>query len=113
ELERNDRVVVGTYSEVVELRGERGLEEVVVMDTETGERREKPAGALFVFIGASPHTDWLLGFVAMDDHCFLLTGRDLPGENLAAYNDERPYFLETSQPGLFAVGDVHSGSVKR
>src|SRR5205085_9868258 len=69
--------------------------------------------ALFVFMGASPHTGWLIGHVAMDEHCFLLTGRDVQGEHLAAYGDERPFFLETSQPGIFAVGDVHSGSVKR
>src|SRR5207302_4860400 len=86
---------------------------VVVEDTRSGERSELPAKALFVFIGASPHTDWLRGHVAMDEHCFLLTGRDVQGEALAAYDDDRPLFLETSQPGIFAVGDVHSGSVKR
>jgi thioredoxin reductase (NADPH) len=70
--------------------------------------------ALFVFIGADPHTDWLRGHVAMDEHCFLRTGRDLDGEDLAHYAEgDRPLFLETSQPGLFAVGDVHSGSIKR
>jgi thioredoxin reductase (NADPH) len=113
EIERNDRVHVDTYSEVVELRGERGLEEIVTRDTRTGERHEVLAKGLFVFIGAAPHTDWLRGFVAMDDHCFLLTGRDVKGEDAAPYNGDRPYFLETSQPGMFAVGDVHSGSIKR
>ena len=82
-------------------------------DNLTGERRELEAKALFVFIGAEPHTDWLTGHVAMDEHCFVLTGRDLEDEQLAAYGNERPFFLETSQPGIFAVGDVHSGSVKR
>jgi thioredoxin reductase (NADPH) len=67
-----------------------------------------------VFIGADPHTDWLRGHVAMDEHCFLLTGRDVDGDDLAHYPDgDRPFFLETSQPGLCAVGDVHSGSIKR
>jgi thioredoxin reductase (NADPH) len=61
-----------------------------------------------VFIGASPHTDWLRGHLAMDEHCFLLTGRDVQGDALAEYDGERPYFLETSRPGVFAVGDVHS-----
>jgi thioredoxin reductase (NADPH) len=113
EIERNERVHLGTHSEVVELRGEHGLEQILVSDTRTGDRREMPAKALFVFIGASPHTDWLSDFVAMDDHSFLLTGRDVESEHLGNYNGERPYFLETSQPGLFAVGDVHSGSIKR
>jgi thioredoxin reductase (NADPH) len=113
EIERNERVHVGTQSEVVELRGEPGLEQLVIEDTRTGERREMPAKALFVFIGASPHTDWLRDFVAMDEDCFLLTGRDIEGIDLAGYNGDQPYFLETSQPGMFAVGDVHSGSVKR
>jgi thioredoxin reductase (NADPH) len=66
-----------------------------------------------VFIGASPHTNWLRGSVAMDEHGFLLTGRDVEGEDLAAYVDEAPFFLETSLRGFFAVGDVHSGSIKR
>jgi len=84
-----------------------------VTDTRTGERRELDARAIFVFIGASPHTDWLRGQVAMDEDCFVLTGRDVQGEDLAAYGEDDPFFLETSQPGIFAVGDVHSGSVKR
>ena len=49
----------------------------------------------------------------MDEHGFLLTGREVQDEDVAAYGDERPLFLETSQPGIFAVGDVHSGSIKR
>jgi thioredoxin reductase (NADPH) len=49
----------------------------------------------------------------MDEHGFLLTGRDVQGADLEAHGDERPYFLETSRPGIFAVGDVHSGSIKR
>jgi thioredoxin reductase (NADPH) len=114
QIERTDRVEVATYSEVAELRGERGLECVVVADARGGERRELPAKALFVFIGAEPHTDWLRGQVAMDDKCFVYTGRDVQGDDLAEYPaGERPYFLETSRPGIFAVGDVHAGSIKR
>ena len=113
EIERTEEVEVMTCSEVVELIGDQVLDRVVVRDTRTGERRELPCKALFVFIGASPHTDWLGGLVAMDEHCFLLTGRDLVDGTLDAYQGESPLFLETSQPGVFAVGDVHSGSIKR
>jgi thioredoxin reductase (NADPH) len=113
ELARRPQVELITCCEVAALRGEDGLESVVIRDTDTGEQRELPAKALFVFIGASPHTDWLRQLVATDEHGFVLTGRDLHGEDLAAYGDERPLFLETSRPGIFAVGDVHSGSIKR
>jgi thioredoxin reductase (NADPH) len=113
ELERRPQIEVLTHREIVELRGEDALEAVIVTDTRTGERQELEAKALFVFIGASPHTDWLIDHVAMDEHCFVLTGGDVQGEHLARHGDERPFFLETSQPGIFAVGDVHSGSIKR
>jgi thioredoxin reductase (NADPH) len=51
--------------------------------------------------------------VALDDKCFVLAGRDLPEDALDAYAGDRPLFLETSRPGIFAVGDVHAGSIKR
>ncbi len=113
ELDRVHRVDILTHREIVELKGEPALEAVVVSDTRTGVREELEVKALFVFIGASPHTDWLRGHVAMDEDCFVLTGRDVPREHLAAYAQDQPFFLETSRPGIFAVGDVHSGSVKR
>jgi thioredoxin reductase (NADPH) len=113
ELDRRQRLELLTRTEIVELKGDAALEAVVIRDTASATSRELEARALFVFIGASPHTDWLEGHVAMDEHCFLLTGRDVQGERLAGYGDERPFFLETSQPGIFAVGDVHSGSIKR
>jgi thioredoxin reductase (NADPH) len=113
ELERRPQIEVLTHREIVELKGEDALEAVIVTDTRTDERQELEAKALFVFIGASPHTDWLRDHVAMDEHCFLLTGGDVQGEHLAEHGEERPFFLETSQPGIFAVGDVHSGSIKR
>jgi thioredoxin reductase (NADPH) len=112
ELERRQQVELMKYNEVVELKGSEVLEAVVVADSRTGARYELECRALFVFIGADPHTDWLRGHVAMDEHSFLLTGRDVRGEDLLAYSAE-PFFLETSRPGIFAVGDVHSGSIKR
>jgi thioredoxin reductase (NADPH) len=113
EIERNPRIEVLTNREIVALEGDPELEAVLVTDTRGGEREELEAKALFVFIGAVPHTDWLRGVVAMDEDGFLLAGRDVQGDDLAEHGDERPFFLETSQPGIFTVGDVHSGSIKR
>jgi thioredoxin reductase (NADPH) len=111
EIERRGKVEVLTHARVVELRGEDGLEEVAVEDRRAGERQTLPARALFVFIGASPHTEWLRSHVAMDEHGFLLTGRDV--DELSGHDGEAPFFLETSLRGIFAVGDVRSSSVKR
>jgi thioredoxin reductase (NADPH) len=113
QIERNRSIEVMRHSQVVELVGERELEAVTVADTRSGDRARLPAKALFVFIGASPHTEWLEGQLAADRAGFLLTGRDLQDENLAEFNGDQPLFLETSRPGIFAVGDVHSGSIKR
>jgi thioredoxin reductase (NADPH) len=113
ELERNPRVELLTHAEIAELKGEAALDAVVLRDARTGERRDLPTGALFVFIGAVPHTDWLHDHVAMDEHCFVLTGGEVPSDELERHAGERPFLLETSAPGIFAVGDVHSGSVKR
>ena len=113
QIERNHSIEIRRHSQVVELGGERELESVTIADTRSGERTRLPARALFVFIGASPHAEWLEGQLATDDAGFLLTGRDLQGEDLVKFDGDRPLFLETSRPGIFAVGDVRSGSIKR
>ena len=113
QVERNPSIEVCLHTEVVELHGEHELEALTVADNRTGERSQIESGALFLFIGASPHTEWLDGQLATDKDGFLLTGRDVDGDDLAEFHGERPLFLETSRPGIFAVGDVHSGSIKR
>ena len=113
QVERNDAIEVCTDSEVVELDGDRELGTVTIADSRSGERTRLAAKALFVFIGASPHTEWLEGQLATDRAGFLLTGRDVERRQLAEFNGDQPFFLETSRPGIFAVGDVHSGSIKR
>ena len=113
QVERTENLIVCLDTEVVELGGDRELESVTVLNNRTGERTSLPAKALFVFIGASPHTAWLDGQLATDDHGFLLTGRDVQGDELSEYDGDSPLFLETSRPGIFAIGDVHSGSIKR
>ena len=97
QIERNEKVKVCRHTEVVELDGDRELETITVEDKRTGERSTHPAKALFVFIGASPHTEWLDGQLATDDAGFLLTGRDV--EDLSEYSGDRPLFLETCRPG--------------
>lgn len=113
QIERNESVEVVRHAQVVELHGEGDLEMVTIADGRSDERSQLAAKALFVFIGASPHTEWLQGQLATDRAGFLLTGRDVAGDALVEFNGDRPLFLETSRPGIFAVGDVHSGSIKR
>jgi thioredoxin reductase (NADPH) len=113
QIERNDSIEVVPHAQVVELDGERELETVTIADSRTGERSRAAARALFVFIGAVPHTEWLQGQLATDRTGFLLTGHELAADDLGEFNGDLPYFLETSRPGIFAVGDVHSGSIKR
>jgi thioredoxin reductase (NADPH) len=108
-IHRHSRVHTLEYTEPRELLGENTLRAVVVEDNRTGKRRTLQARALFVFIGAEPGTAWLTGTLALDSHGFVLTGQDLPPTT----RRQRPLMLETSQPGVFAVGDVRSGSTKR
>jgi thioredoxin reductase (NADPH) len=106
----NVHVMLG--AEVRELHGDRALETITVEDGSTGARRVVPARALFVFIGAAPSTGWLGGLVDLDDHGFVRTGATaFPGSRAQA--GARPLLLETSRPGVFAAGDVRSGSAKR
>jgi thioredoxin reductase (NADPH) len=110
----NVRVLPGT--EVAELLGEQALEAVAVEDNRTGARRIVGARALFVFIGVTPCTGWLGGLVELDDHGFVRTGpRAGPAAGTAAGPEAgwQPSALETSRPGIFAAGDVRSGSAKR
>ncbi|MCW3019885.1 MAG: cyclic nucleotide-binding protein [Solirubrobacterales bacterium] len=101
-------------TEVRELEGEDELEGLVCEENRTGERLRLPAKALFVFIGADPHTDWLNGCVALDRNGFVLTGAEAAAAVPEADRlPRRPLLLETSRPGVLAVGDVRSGSIKR
>jgi thioredoxin reductase (NADPH) len=112
-----ENVELLTSTEVRELVGEDHLDGMVVEDNRSGARRTLGARALFVFIGAEANTGWLEGAVELDEGGFILTGGDvdsstLEGEVWAGLPRE-PYPLETSMPGVFAAGDVRSGSIKR
>ncbi len=103
-----------TKTSVFAVKGEERLESVTIEETETKARRELETDALFIWIGARPRTDWLGDAVARDKQGFVLTGRDLRREHLAAWPDDRwPAHLESSMPGVFVAGDVRHGSVKR
>jgi thioredoxin reductase (NADPH) len=103
-IERHPVIEVMRHTEVRELVGDEALEGLVVEDNRTGVRRRIDARALFVFIGAEPHTRWLADEVALDDRGFVLTG---------AGASDSASMLQTSRPGVLAVGDARSGSIKR
>ena len=113
-IRRLPSVEILLHNEVRELQGDGHLDAVVVADRHTGDRRRVPARALFVFIGAEPHTGWLGGKVALDRHGFVLTGpaaaAQLPDDGGTG---RAPLLLETSCPGVLAVGDARAGSIKR
>ncbi len=102
-LDADPRITIEYESEVVALSGSEKLASVTVRSRADGSERELSTCALFVMVGAEPNTGWLAGLVALDDKGFVLTGD--------AVSAASPY--ATSEPGVFAVGDVRAGSVKR
>jgi thioredoxin reductase (NADPH) len=109
-LEQLDNVDVRTQTQAVGADGNGHLRALRVRGPD-GDEAEIGADACFVFIGASPRTDWLSGVVARDERGFILAGPDVPAEGWPLRRD--PYVLETSVPGVFVAGDVRARSVKR
>jgi thioredoxin reductase (NADPH) len=107
-------IEVRLRSEVAEARGDGHLEAVTLADRGSGATEDLAVNWLFVFIGASPRTDWLGGEVVRDDKGFIVTGQDLVGRSPTTWTEARPpYTLESSVPGVFAAGDVRLDSMKR
>jgi thioredoxin reductase (NADPH) len=116
QIEATPGIELHCRTELRELHGDGALAAVTVEETSTGATRTLDAGAAFVFIGADPCTGWLRDAVATDDDGFVVTGNDLQLTHLDPAGDGRqraPFPLETNRPGVFAVGDVRSGSIKR
>jgi thioredoxin reductase (NADPH) len=109
-LQAARNVTIHTRSELTELIGDTALRRVRYRDG-TGAIKECAIEHVFLFLGAVPNTGWLAGHVALDDKGFVLTGPSLPRETLQLPRE--PSFYETNRPGIFAVGDVRSNSVKR
>jgi thioredoxin reductase (NADPH) len=113
-IEENPGIDLRYCTEIVKMEGETQLEQVTWRDKNTGATETHPIRHVFIMAGASPRTKWLDGCLALDDKGFILTGRDLdPVVNEVWKLSRRPQMLETSLPGVFAVGDVRANSVKR
>ncbi|MEM9119212.1 MAG: FAD-dependent oxidoreductase [Cyanobacteria bacterium P01_F01_bin.56] len=116
QIAATDNIQVWTQASVVEAKGDGHLDTLLIANSQTGEVQAHPAKSLFIFIGAVPRTDWVESLITRDERGFILTGNDLApeGDRCKGWPLQRaPYLLETNVPGIFAVGDVRHGSVKR
>ncbi|AFY39993.1 response regulator receiver protein [[Leptolyngbya] sp. PCC 7376] len=119
QIGETENIEVRTHSSIMEAQGETRLESLVIQNSATETITTEPAKSLFIFIGAVPRTEWLDEFISRDERGFILTGPDLHGDRLGIPRQYRwlqeraPFLLETNVPGVFAVGDVRHGSVKR
>ncbi len=112
QIESADNIAVRGHTGVVGVKGGDRLESVTVADAD-GAHETLPAGALFIFIGMAPATDWLAGAVARDERGFVLSGADCGPRPSGWTADRPPMPLETTVPGVFVAGDVRHGSIKR
>ena len=116
-IEESPIIIFRPQTEIVALEGGGDhLKSVYWRNSQTGQTEKHEISHLFVMTGADPNTSWLDGCIALDDKGFIKTGLDLSPENLSAAGwplTRQPYLLETSLPGVFAVGDVRGGSIKR
>jgi thioredoxin reductase (NADPH) len=117
-LTQNPQIELHLNTEIVAIEGDARLERVTWQDNKSGQVSAQPIRHVFIMTGASPRTEWLRGCLALDSKGFILTGRDLDG--ITGVDGSPPWpllrapqMLETSLPGVFAVGDVRAGNVKR
>jgi thioredoxin reductase (NADPH) len=115
-IESSPTIILRLQTEIVAVEGKDHVESVSWRNSQTGQTEKHEISHLFIMTGADPNTHWLDGCVSLDDKGFIKTGPDLSADNLSAAGwplTRQPYLLETSLPGVFAVGDVRGGSIKR
>jgi thioredoxin reductase (NADPH) len=115
-IEQSPNITLRARTEIVELHGDKYLEQVCWRSNESGEKETRPIRHVFSMAGAVPNIGWLHGCVAVDAKGFIKTGPDLSPTDLETANwplKRSPFLLETSLPGMFAVGDVRGGNIKR
>jgi thioredoxin reductase (NADPH) len=115
-IENSPTIILRLQTEIVAVEGKDHLESVSWRNSQTGQTEKHEISHLFIMTGADPNTHWLDGCVALDDKGFIRTGPDLSADNLSDAGwplTRQPYLLETSLPGVLAVGDVRSDSIKR
>jgi len=108
-----DNIEVLTSTQVIEVLGDEGVEQIHLKNTETEVEETREASALFIFVGAIPHSTFVKDLVAMNDKGFIYTGTDVLASTDQWREDRDPFHLETSVPGVFAAGDVREGAVRR
>jgi thioredoxin reductase (NADPH) len=111
QLTATPNVEVRLRTRIIDGHGDTRLQALTLEDVDTGRQEQVPTSAVFIMIGAHPRTDWIRSTLALDDHGFILTGRDLPPEPWPLARAPLPF--ETSLPGVLAAGDVRYGSIKR
>jgi thioredoxin reductase (NADPH) len=116
QIEETPNIDVRTRVEITELHGENRLESVTILHRDSGTEEQCEASAVFAFIGARPHTDWLAGEIALDQAGFVLTALDSPVRGVKRHPwalQRSPFPLETNLPGVFVAGDVRHRSMRR
>lgn len=111
QLQGTPNVMVRLGTQVTDGHGDTRLRALTLEDLDTRRHKQVPTPAVFVMIGAQPHTGWIRDALALDDHGFILTGQDLPPARWPLTRAPLPF--ETSLPGVLAAGDVRYGSIKR
>jgi thioredoxin reductase (NADPH) len=115
-IEKSPNIILRPQTEIVAVDGKDHLKSVYWRNSQTGQTEKHEISHLFIMTGADPNTRWLDGCIALDDKGFIKTGPDLSPDNLSMASwplTRQPYLLETTLPGVFAVGDVRNGSIKR
>lgn len=116
QINGTENIDVRVYTSIIEAIGTDRLEALVIKDNDTGDIETVPAAALFVFIGAKPHSEFVAEVVERNEAGFILTGPDLICDGRRPKNwrlNRDPFLLETSVPGVFAVGDIRQDTIRR